>query len=96
MDKHCIAQGELCCGGGLDNNKMETLPSEEEAEGPNGATGCVFFFFLEQLHDVDSIVGWKELLKLHPHDGRAVIKQTWLGSLSGNIRQREVKSIYIN
>lgn len=40
-----------------------------------GATGC---FFMEQLHDVELNVGWKELPKLPPHDGRAVIKQTWL------------------
>lgn len=77
MDKHCIAQGELCCGGGLDNNKMETLPSEEEAEGPNAACSYKPCFFMEQLHDAELNVGWKELLKLPPHYRRAVIKHSW-------------------
>lgn len=67
MDKHRIAQGELCCGGGLDNNTMETLPSEEEAGGPVAAWSHKLFF-MDQLDDVELNVGWKELLK-PPHDG---------------------------
>lgn len=61
----------------MDNNKMETLPSEEEAEG-SIAAWSYRLLFMEQLHDVELNVGWKELLKLPPHDGRAVIKQSWL------------------
>lgn len=54
-----MAQGELCCGGGSDSNKMETLPSEEEAEGPVAAWSYKLVF-MEQLHDVGGQEGTPE------------------------------------
>lgn len=53
MDRRRVARGEVRCGGGSDNNKMETFPSEEEGEGKNCRPELQAVFFMEQLHDIE-------------------------------------------